>query len=198
MAQSAVAPSLVHWTGGFHARRLLVGAMEVAAPAVSEPSASAPRLLSGKLKGWLALVDHLEVVLNGKAVSSDGVGSRNAMIKELSVPRRIHPADLWMQPPCMSRAVSSALLQPNRCLMRPQYRPNSISTSRYVIESQHPVIAQHLEDFDAAIAARCRQADQRSFWQQSAAFTEVIQHGLPPTDGVCQTHPLPLAAGICV
>ena len=170
---------------GFHAPALVVGGMEAAVQRFLNRPASCTEAAIAKIeKAGFALVEYLEAVLNGKTVSSVALFVQYRDVKELAGVQKIHPSDLWDIPLNAGRVVMAA---PALAGLGLQAGSSGVGAlfDRYVlhvIKSQHALAATHLKDICAGMAAGCTVSDQRSFWQQSAAFMEAIQHGLLPND----------------
>lgn len=170
---------------GFHAPALVVGGMEAAVQRFLNRPASCTEVAIAKIeKAGFALVEYLEAVLNGKTVSSVALFVQYRDVKELAGVQKIHPSDLWDIPLNAGRVVTAAPALTGLGLQAGSSGVGALF-DRYVlhvIKSQHALAATHLKDICAGMAAGCTVSDQRSFWQQAAAFMEAIQHGLLPND----------------
>ena len=136
---------------------------------------------AGKVeRASFALIDYLEGVLAGKALSPVGLFPQYRDVQGLVGGAQVHPADLWpMEAP--SAAVGGVV--PVAPLdYGPPVRARLDQSVLKVVKTGDPAAAQELGLISLGLAAAQAVPSARAFWTLSASYFEGLGHGLFPAD----------------
>ena len=126
-----------------------------------------------------ALTDYLEGLLKGKHYSSIALFPQYRDVLGLLGESRVHPADLWTHE---WRWVDVPVPADVAALTYDQARNRIDGLVLNVVKSAHKPSAQALADLSLGFAAAQQDLHPRVFWMITAAYFEVIAHGLGGSD----------------
>ncbi|MDO8774356.1 MAG: Hpt domain-containing protein [Burkholderiaceae bacterium] len=161
---------------------LIVSAMEqVVQRFVQRPGLTTEDAVSKLERTSFAVMEYLECLLSGKAVSSVALFVQYRDVRILAGAERVHPADLWSRE-------SFNWLDPNMpvCQTPLQYDPGVRSAMDSallrVMQTADKQAANELSQLSLGLSATQVNFKAKVFWKVCAAFFEAISHQLLPVD----------------
>ena len=142
-----------------------------------------PELCSDEASGVVeqasfALIEYLEHVLAGRAVSPVALFPQYRRAQELAGSERVHPADLWPVPRRVREPVLPQSMPAAAALAYgAQARARLDGAVLRIVKAAEPQAAAELRAISLAFAAAQHDAGVRSFWKISAGFFEALALG---------------------
>ncbi|MDO8456236.1 MAG: Hpt domain-containing protein [Burkholderiaceae bacterium] len=161
---------------------LIVSAMELAVQRfVQRPALTTEDAVSKLERTSFAVMEYLECLLSGKAVSAVALFVQYRDVRILAGIERVHPAELWIRE-------SFNWLDPNmpECQVPLQYDPSVRSAMDSallkVMQTADKQAARELSQLSLGLSATQINFKAKVFWKICAAFFEAISQQLLPAD----------------
>ncbi|APW36794.1 hybrid sensor histidine kinase/response regulator [Rhodoferax koreense] len=160
---------------------LVLRGMEQAANRFVEQPETCSEDATAKIeRASFALIDYLEGVLAGKALSPVGLFPQYRDVQGLVGGAQAHPADLWpMEAPS---AAVGGLVPMAPLAYGPPVRTRLDQAVLKTVKTGDPAAAQELGLISLGLAAAQTAPPARAFWTLSAAYFEGLGQGLFPAD----------------
>ncbi len=160
---------------------LLLRSMETAVQKyVQRPEQCSDEAAAVIERASFALIEYLESVLAGKAVSPVALFPQYRDVQALSGAERVHPADLWPA----ERRLHEPAFQVDAAPLPygPEARARLDSAVLRIVKSADPAAAAAMRDTCLGFVAAQTHPAVRTFWRISAAFFEAMAQRLLPAD----------------